>query len=363
MGMGVSALILIEYPFEARWLKCIGIVYWSVAALLMIFLSVLFILRHIIYKDTLIKIWKNPLQAPLCGYIPMALGSIIVCITSIFGERAIWISYVLWWVDVILSVYCTWIILFVEFAFHDRTEPNQLNAVILLPIVAMVVNSTTGAAIVKDLPLNWQPHVMVISLLEWGNGELLAFATTCIYLWRLYTSNLPTSHAMITCFIPIGPLGQGAYGIILNGQNIQNYFARVYSTDASEYESYSYLCIGIALVLVGFASFWIFCAVSGCIFFPPRKFGIGWWALTFPLGTYGLATTELGRLLNTESFKVVGAIVGTTVTLIALILFFTTLYYTFLTDNIVEALKNEATIVLKQSGEKCATSEAAALDV
>ncbi|KAK9453249.1 voltage-dependent anion channel [Dipodascopsis uninucleata] len=361
MGIGISGSILINYPFEASWLKGVGTAYWGVATSLMLIFSILCLLEHIIYRGTLIRVLKNPLQGPLYGCMAMGLGSVTISITSIFGGSAVWISYVLWWIDLILSLYSSWVIVFAGFIYHSRKTPDKLNAIILLPIVTLIVNSTTGASLVKDLPVTWQPHVIIICLLEWGNGELLAFAAICVYLWRLHTGNLPNKEAMITCFLPIGPLGQGAYGIMLNSQNIQNYLAQINNTNTANYEYFHYIGIGIALVMVGFASFWIFCAVVGCVLFPPQKFGLGWWALTFPLGTYAMATMELGHLLNTKSFKVISSIVGTVVVLIALVLFFASFYFTFINDSILDAMKSESELGCKKPNGKGATQDLYAL--
>ncbi len=37
-------------------------------------------------------------------------------------------------------------------------------------------------------------------------------------------------------------------------------------------------------------------------------FNLGWWAYTFPLGVYSLATLKLGVILNLAFFKIFGAI-------------------------------------------------------
>ncbi|KAK9369821.1 voltage-dependent anion channel [Lipomyces kononenkoae] len=334
MGTGISGAILADYPFGAGWLRGIGIAFWAFAAGLLTVFCSMTVLQQILFPETFMQVLLHPTQSLFLGCIPMALSSVISDIIVIFGKKAVWPCYVLWWIDLVLSLACAWLVVFVGFVHHSRKQPEGLNAVILLPIVTLVVNSSTGSLIVEQLPENWKPHMIVLTTLGWGNGEVLAYAYTCVYVWRLLTGSMPGREMVISCFLPVGPLGQGAYGFLLNSQNLQSYLETHGYSILLQVPVFTYIGVIVALLMVGTATFWLFCALAGCLYFRPKVFGLGWWSLTFPVGTYALATHELGIVLNSDAFKVVSCIVGTTVVITSLILSFVTIYFSIIKDDI-----------------------------
>ncbi|KAK9491100.1 voltage-dependent anion channel [Lipomyces doorenjongii] len=334
MGTGISGAILIDYPFGTEWLRDIGIAFWAFATGLLILFCIMTILRHILFPGTFKQVLFHPMQSMFLGCIPMGLSSVIADTIGIFGKRAVWPCYILWWIDLALSLACAWLIVFVGFVRHSRKQPEGLNAVILLPVVTLVVNSSTGSLILEELPENWKPHMMVMTTLVWGNGEVLAYAFTCVYAWRLLTGNMPAREMMISCFLPIGPFGQGAYGFLLNSQSLQDYLVKHDYPMLSQVPVLKYLGIIVAVVMVGFATFWLFCAVAGCLYYRPKVFGITWWGLSFPVGTYALATNQLGIALNADAFRVVSCVVGTTVVVVSFALFIPTFYFSVIKDDI-----------------------------
>ncbi|KAK9235297.1 voltage-dependent anion channel [Lipomyces kononenkoae] len=338
MGTGISGAILANYPFGAAWLRDIGIAFWACATGLLILFCIMTILRHILFPETFMQVLLHPTESLYLGCAPMGLSSVIADTIVIFGNRAVWPCYVLWWIDLALSLACAWLIVFLGFVHHSRKEPEKLNAVILLPIVTLVVNSSTGSLIVEQLPENWKPHMMVLTMLVWGNGEALAYAYTCVYVWRLLTGSMPCREMIISCFLPVGPLGQGAYGFLLNSRNLQYYLEKHGYSILLQVPVFTYLGVIVALLMVGIASFWLFCAVAASLYYRPKIFGLGWWGLTFPVGTYALATNELGTVLDSDAFRVVSCIVGTTVVLVSFILSIVTFYFSIIKDDVFRNL-------------------------
>ncbi|KAJ8103763.1 voltage-dependent anion channel [Lipomyces tetrasporus] len=341
MGTGISSAILVNYPFGAEWLRDIGIAFWAFATGLLIVFCIMSVLRHVLFPGTFKQVLLHPMQSMFLGCMPMGLSSVIADTIGIFGKSAVWPCYILWWIDLALSLACAWLLVFVGFVHHRRKEPAGLNAVILLPVVTLVVNSSTGSLIVEHLPDSWKPHMIVMTTLVWGNGEILAYAFTCVYCWRLLTGNMPAREMMISCFLPIGPLGQGAYGFLLNSQNLETYLVKHGYPILVQIPVFTYAGVIVAVVMVGFATFWLFCAVAGCLYYRPKRFGVSWWGLSFPVGTYALATNELGKVLDADSFRVVSCIVGSTVVLASFSLCIATFYFSVLRDNVFRNLEME----------------------
>ncbi|KAK9465939.1 voltage-dependent anion channel [Lipomyces arxii] len=341
MGLGISGSILINYPFPSFWLRGIGIAFWGLATSLFIIFFTMSVLRLILFPRSFYRVLLHPLQSVFWGCMPMGMASCLADTIGIFGDRAIWPCYVFWWINLAFSTACAWVLVLYGFIHHKRTSPAGLNAVILLPVVAMVVNSTTGSLLVKHLPEIWRPHMIVITLIVWGNGELLAFAFTCVYAWRLLTGNIPAREATISCFLPVGPLGQGAYGFLVNSINLENYLGTHSYPLLTQIPIFKYIGSAVAMIMVGFALFWLFVAVAACIIYRPRVFGAGWWGLSFPMGTFAMATFEIGQALDIEGFKVVSAIVGTSVVLVSFVLLVFTAYFSVIREDMFRGLQVE----------------------
>ncbi|KAK9461183.1 voltage-dependent anion channel [Lipomyces oligophaga] len=345
MGTSISGGILVNYPFPSFWLRGIGIAFWGTAVGLFLIYSLMTVLRLIMYPTEFRHSFLHPMQAMFWGCMPMGMCSIIATTIGIFGERAVWECYVMWWINLVLSIISAYVIVFIGFVKHKRAQPAGLNAVILLPVVALVVCSTTGSIIIEHLPVNWRLHMIVVTAVVWGNGELLAFMFTTVYLWRLLRHNMPAREAMISCFLPVGPLGQGAYGFLVNAINAEDYLAIHGFELFKELPVLRYIGSAVAMYMVGLATFFLVCAVTMCIYFRPRVFGVAWWGLSFPMGTYALATRELGVVLEMEGFKVMSAIVGTAVALVSFFLTFATFYYAIVKDNAISGLQAEMEMV------------------
>jgi hypothetical protein len=147
-----------------------------------------------------------------------------------------------------------------------------------------------------------------------------------IYFWRLMKCKLPAREAIISCFVPVGPPGMGAYAIqnlaIGLAAHISKYkftlehapqppvSAQTIGAIAEGIHwlgvifSFSLLAIGTFFLVEAFASLW---AKS------PRSFNIGFWAFVFPCGVYANGVCMLGSDIRNEGLKGFGAacVVGT----------------------------------------------------
>lgn len=94
-----------------------------------------------------------------------------------------------------------------------------MTAVYLLPIVSCIVASATGALISQILP---DPShallTLVTSYVLWGIGVPLAMVMLVIYFHRLLHHKLPPREVIVSVFLPLGPLGQGGFGIMQMGK-------------------------------------------------------------------------------------------------------------------------------------------------
>ena len=195
-----------------------------------------------------------------------------------------------------------------------------MTAAWLLPIVATIVAAATGSIVADVLPND--QHAMwtiIVSYVLWGCGVPLALFTMVIYFQRLTIYSLPPREVIVSVFLPIGPLGQGAFGIMNLGRVALKVFGRTNTipvTDdllAGRIFYINGLFIGI--IMWGFGIVWLFFAIASLsrTRFP---FNLGWWGFTFPLGVYATATVQISKELPSAFFKVVGTIFSLAVVLL-----------------------------------------------
>jgi len=178
---------------------------------------------------------------------------------------------------------------------------------------------------------------VIVSYVIWGTGVPLACFVMTLWLYRTATLGVPAAPTLPSVFLPLGPCGQGSFGIILLGRTVRHL----------SYLHGSNLTIGIAadagathsniadaiyagglvtgLILWGLGLCWYTLAFAMTInhvikkenrtFFHPAKFSVGLWALTFPIGVFATATNILATELESPAFRVIGAFLSAQVAL------------------------------------------------
>ena len=164
-----------------------------------------------------------------------------------------------------------------------------MTAVWLLPIVATIVASASGAIVAGILP---DPHhalwTIVTSYILWGTGVPLAMATLIIYFQRLTVHHLPPREVIVSVFLPVGPLGQGAFAIMHLGKVSMAIFPMTGALIPNAGDILYVLGFAVALIMWGFGLVWSFFALAS-ISRSRFHFNMGWW-LVFLLTLEKLST-------------------------------------------------------------------------
>ena len=180
--------------------------------------------------------------------------------------------------------------------------------------------------------------VLVVSFLLWSVGEAMSLVILAIYFWRLVSLSLPAREAIVSCFIPMGPTGMGAYAIqnmavdlsqMIHQGQFELQRDRLDITPeglAAVAEAVHWLGMITALLLVSLATFWLIEATCSVFTVIPKRFNVGLWACVFPFGVYTNALCRLGQDLRNEGFKGWAAACVTITTLLWLICALSTLY-------------------------------------
>ena len=95
---------------------------------------------------------------------------------------------------------------------NRRGELEEMTALYLIPIVAVVIVATSGGVVAKVIPnQEHQLWTLIISYILWGLGSPLSWIILTIYFLRL-TLHRPVQRAVIvSLLLPIGPLGLSGF--------------------------------------------------------------------------------------------------------------------------------------------------------
>lgn len=363
MGTAISANILYSFAFPARWLQICAYIMGTISLIIFILGCLLFILALFQRNGVWQRLHRDPKVAPFVGCMVMGYTALMMFLHSITRESWVWALWVLWWIAAALSVYSAFVTVFLSLLAKHRNqrEPvdyTDISFTYLLPVVTLTVAALMGGNVAEDLPSTQAKIITaVVSFLMWSIAVFFASIITTVVYWRLFTHKLPGTAAVFTLYLPIGFLGQGAFGILVFGKNcvtliMENHdlvLSLHYSTfihesaekigDVGHFATMLAVSImvcttAVAMFLIAFGYFATFLAVASTLsksrpfakkpnlefvrgssspalqyFDGLLRFNRGFWSMTFPLGTMAQANVELWRLYNgMRAFRYISAI-------------------------------------------------------
>ncbi|KAK6457402.1 putative malate permease [Scheffersomyces xylosifermentans] len=309
LGVGISANILYNFPYPSEWLRVCGQIMFGVTVIFFLVCTFSCIIGFCYYPERIAMYHIHPLHAAFMAVYVMGFITIINFIHYLVGESHSIFVWVLWWIAVFMSAYCSCIIFFFAFIskFNKPTSLEHMHSVVLLPVVTLAVVSSSGHVVSNSLhSLDHKVITEVIAIIFWGVCVVMGAGFMPIYYARLIIYKLPNSALILTNFLPVGLFGQCSYSIYLFGVNMYNLIP-----DKMVGTAFLVSCGLFSTVLLGFGYFSTFLgAVSILSKVKPfakkpnptftTKYGLltwhkGFWAMNFPLGTMCLASGEVGR--------------------------------------------------------------------
>ncbi|KAK6359141.1 Plasma membrane sulfite pump involved in sulfite metabolism [Orbilia brochopaga] len=312
MGTGITSVLLYIMPYNARWIQYIAIAIFCLNILLFIAFSIMSLLRYTMFPGIWSFMIGHPVQSLFIGTFPMGLCTIINMIILAclqWGDGMLIFAWSLWWIDIAISSACCMYMPFVIMHIHDA-KLSSMTAAWLLPIVSTIVASASGALVASALIQNHPDQALwtlLTSYVLWGCGVPLAMVVLVMYFQRLALHHLPTPEVIVSVFLPLGPLGSGAFAIMKLGE-VANTLLPITGTFPAVKDGLAggiLYVIGFvtALVMWGFGLVWLFFAIAS-ISRAKFPFNMGFWGFVFPGGVYVLATNQIAKELPSPFFKV-----------------------------------------------------------
>jgi C4-dicarboxylate transporter/malic acid transport protein len=316
MGTGGLALVLNLVPASPELhdvLHKAGRSLWMFNIGLFTLFSLLYAARWVFFFSGAQRVFQHSVASMFFGAIPMGLATIINGILAfgipLWGDQVVAIAYPLWWVDVALSLASGLLVPFLMFTRQDHSM-EKMTAVWLIPIVAAEVAAASGGVLIPHLPASDAFGVLIFSYALWAFSVPLAMSILVILLLRLFLHKLPDRDMAASGWLSLGPIGTGSLGLILLGSDAPATFAGVGMPGVGD------VAFGIGIIggtiLWGYGVWWLALAVLKTVQYARKgfPFNLGWWAFTFPLAVYTLATLALARVTHLEFISIAGSVLA-----------------------------------------------------
>lgn len=307
MGTGILALALAQAPINIPGRAALAQALWVFDIGLFAMFCGLYAARWIFFFDGARRIFSHGVMSMSLGCVPMGLATIINGLLLFgpahWGHEAIMIAQMLWGVDAVLALACGLVVPFLMFTRQDHSL-EQMTAVWLLPIVACEVAAVSGGLLAPHLTASPALAVLIASYGLWACSVPLALGVLVILFLRLALHKLPPAHMAATSWLALGPIGTGALGLLVTGA------AAPAILSANGLGAYGDAARGIGLIggllMWGYGLWWL--AMATMITLRHLRgglpFNLGWWAYTFPLGVYAVATLRLSSLLPVPALAI-----------------------------------------------------------
>ncbi|MQQ36298.1 C4-dicarboxylate ABC transporter [Pseudomonas sp. SZ57] len=310
MGTGILSLALAQLPGSPAPLRALGEALWFLNIVLFTLFSVMYASRWLLFFDEARQVFGHSTVSMFFGTIPMGLATLIngllVFGPARWGSAIVPVAEALWWLDVAMALACGVLIPFMMFTRQEHSI-EKMTAVWLLPVVAAEVAAACGGSLTTHLAAaDSQFTVLITSYVLWAYSVPVALSILVILLLRLALHKLPHESMAASSWLALGPIGTGALGMLVMGSDAPAIFA------AHGLASIGTVAAGIGVVVGmlfwGLGLWWMALAVLITARYMKQGIGfnLGWWAFTFPLGVYAVATLKLGATLHLGFFDVFG---------------------------------------------------------
>lgn len=98
---------------------------------------------------------------------------------------------------------------------HRRGELEEMTALYLIPIVAVVIAATSGSLVAGAIPNEHHKlWTLIISYVLWGIASPLSWIILTIYFLRMTLHKPLKREVIVSLLLPIGPLGLEGFSCV-----------------------------------------------------------------------------------------------------------------------------------------------------
>ena len=294
MGTGILAVATHHADAVVAGLEGVAIALWLLTAALCALLIVPWVIRWLAFPGEAWADTAHPTRGPFYSTLPiglLVLGVAFASIGSAHMDRdvAIQVAQALWIAGTVLAF-----VFGIVVPYRWFTSPSvpleHVNGGWFIPPVANIVVPAAAAPLIATWGSDEACRLACLTGFAFlGIGLLLFIVVGVLLIGRLIEHALPEAHLAPTLWIGLGPIGVGSLAL-----------GRLSVTATPVFGAYApeahVMLLLAATMLWGFGLWWLAIAATLTIRYlgKPFPFAMSWWAFTFPLGAYTVATFVLG---------------------------------------------------------------------
>ncbi|KAG9220610.1 hypothetical protein CCMSSC00406_0003709 [Pleurotus cornucopiae] len=324
MGTGAISILFYSFPYGngSEEMKILSLLFFFLNLGLFIIFAAVTAARYVLFPDLWSIMLQHPVQSLYLGCAPMGVATMISVAASLIhegygfgGKPFIYFVWAVWWLDVAVSALCCWQLMHIMMVRQDHAL-KRMTAVWLLPVVTFIVASSSGGVIAPSLAKYSPLHAIITlttSIFLVTIGLSLAFMLLTVYLLRLIVYGIPPGPTVISAFLPLGPMGQAGFSILLAGQAFEAilpYGDDGFLSSPTAGNVINVICTCVSFALWCLTTMWVIyalLAVQEVLRKGRFPFKLPFWGLIFPNGVYANLTLALARTFDASFFRVYGA--------------------------------------------------------
>lgn len=333
MGTAVIVIAIYVYQSYIPGAKYLQLFFLGLAALMFSLISVPWIWRWFCCFEDI----KEDLNHPVSGsFFPTMPISLVVWGIALEKAGPLFLSHeiihsimrILWILGAVGIGIFALVILSTYFKKSDLKWP-QANLGWLIPPVSVLILPVLGASLATAYAgTSWGEFFLFASLISLGIGVVLyIFVGSAVFSRYLFHQLLP-SHLAPTILIGIAPTAILEIIII----KIVPALKSVLGLPDNIAQTFGLATKVTGVSLWGFAFFWLILAIIVTVLHHQNEkleFAMSWWAFTFPLGAFTVATGLMNSIFQNGFFLMVGLTCLTALLVIWIIVAGKTLRQTF----------------------------------
>ncbi len=320
MGIGALAIALsLSYEYLGLMIleTSAKLVTGLTASLILLFLLPT-TARVLKYPDSIRSDFDHPIRSQFFPTLPISL--LVLAIALIHAFSAPWVR------SAVLGLYALGaggiflmgLILSLKLFTDRNIETHHGVFAWYIPPVSHILIPVVGFMVLAE---GWvtgmlSSLVLISSLTGLGVGGLMFLFLAPIIFYRYAYEDLPDSKLAPTFMIGIAPTSI----LVVDFLRLEPVMASM-AASSQFVQTLDPAFTGLATVLWGFSAWWMALTVGVLLHYASRDehpFSFTWWAYTFPLGAFTIATFAAGRKLGVQALQSIG--IGLTGLLVFVIL-------------------------------------------
>jgi C4-dicarboxylate transporter/malic acid transport protein len=293
MGTGALSLACNSYSHFLPFLRTVGLVlfYFNIAWAFILLIP--WVLRWILYPNHAMSDLNHPITTQF--YPTIGVGFMLIGMGTVVYLQNVITGFIFWSAGTLVTIFFAVLIPLIIFE-GKHIQLDHINPAWFIPPVALIVIPAGGSLFLSTFDgLRWE-LLIVLNYFSWGAGFFLWLSLLAITFYRFILHHPLPSNLIPTFWINLGPIGVGASSLVNLIKNTS------FVTAKEPFGTFG-------LILWGFGIWWVLIAGIVTILYARRAnlpFAMSWWAFTFPLGAYVLASNTLAKFFNLYLIDYIG---------------------------------------------------------